>query len=637
MKRTCCGATAIVATWLLVPLVSGAQTVDRCDASTPQSEPATSAAATALTHANERASTGDHEAAIAGFAETAQLAQASGDSALAIRANANAVRSLLDAGRTEEAIEQLTLVITAADGLDDPLARARLRIHAGRSLVLLGENARAASVFAAASRDANAAGDARLDSYAVGYQAELYAEANRHDDALELTRRALFAAQRAQAPDALYRWQWQLARIYRATGDADAAVTAYRAAMGTLSGVRQLASAEVEPLYTGFVDLILQRAASSSGDERQALLGEARDALEDFQATELRDYFRDPCLDARRKTASDSVPGALVVYPILLPDRLELIASRGGVLTSHIVPVGRDELVAEVRAFRRMLEKRTTRQYLRHAHPLYEWLIRPLEPALEAGDVDTLVFIPGGALRTIPLAALRDERSGEFLIEKIPVAITPGLTLTEPSPIDRDNVRLLAVGITESVQGFRALPYVASEMDAATSVFPGRRMTDSEFVKKRFELEITDQPFGIVHIASHGEFVADISESYLITYDGRLSMSELGDLVGRTRFREGGIELLTLSACQTAAGDDRAALGLAGVALRAGARSALATLWSVNDQAAAELMTEFYTQLGKPNVSRAVALQRAQLKTLRIHAYRHPNYWSPYLLISNWL
>jgi CHAT domain-containing protein len=131
--------------------------------------------------------------------------------------------------------------------------------------------------------------------------------------------------------------------------------------------------------------------------------------------------------------------------------------------------------------------------------------------------------------------------------------------------------------------------------------------------------------------------VADVSESYLITYDGKLSMGELGDLVGRTRFREGGIELLTLSACQTAAGDDRAALGLAGVALRAGARSALATLWSVNDRAAAALVTEFYTQLGDPNVSRAEALQRAQLKTLRNHAFRHPNYWSPYLLISNWL
>jgi CHAT domain-containing protein len=107
--------------------------------------------------------------------------------------------------------------------------------------------------------------------------------------------------------------------------------------------------------------------------------------------------------------------------------------------------------------------------------------------------------------------------------------------------------------------------------------------------------------------------------------------------VGRTRFRDQGIELLTLSACQTAAGDDRAALGLAGVALRAGARSALATLWSVNDRAAAALVVEFYTQLGDPAVSRAEALRRAQLKTLGNHAFRHPSYWSPYLLISSWL
>jgi CHAT domain-containing protein len=637
MKTTLLYAIWVFASGLLVPLGSTAQTADRCDASDPQSQSVTGAAGAAFTRANERTAEGDHDEALVGYAETAKLAQASGDSSLAILANANSVRSLLDTGRTEEAAERLEGVLAAIDELDDPRARARLRIHAGRSLVLLGADSRAASVFASASQDANSAGDARLDSYALGYRAELYADAKRHESALELTRRALFAAQRAQAPDALYRWQWQLARIYRAAGDAGAALAAYREAVGTLRGVHRLASAEVEPLYTGFVDLILLQAARSDGDEQQALLGEARDALEDFQAAELRDYFRDPCLDARRKTTPDTVPGALVVYPILLPDRLELIASHRGVLTSHVVPVGRDELTAEVRAFRQTLEKRTTRQYLRHARSLYEWLIRPLEPAIEAGDVDTLVFIPGGALRTIPLAALRDERTGQFLIEKIPVAITPGLTLTEPSPIDRDAVRLLAVGITESVQGFRALPYVASEIDAATAVFPGSRLIDSAFITDRFKLEISDRPFGIVHIASHGEFVSDISESYLITYDGKLSMGELGDLVGRTRFREGGIELLTLSACQTAAGDDRAALGLAGVALRAGARSALATLWSVNDRAAATLITEFYTQLGKPDVSRAVALQRAQLKTLRNYAYRHPNYWSPYLLISNWL
>jgi len=111
----------------------------------------------------------------------------------------------------------------------------------------------------------------------------------------------------------------------------------------------------------------------------------------------------------------------------------------------------------------------------------------------------------------------------------------------------------------------------------------------------------------------------------------------LGDTVGRTRFRERPIELLTLSACETAQGSDRAALGLAGVAVQAGARSALGTLWSVNDVAVAELVSEFYRQLHEQPVSKAVALQRAQLKFIADPSHRHPFYWSPLLLIGNWL
>ena len=149
---------------------------------------------------------------------------------------------------------------------------------------------------------------------------------------------------------------------------------------------------------------------------------------------------------------------------------------------------------------------------------------------------------------------------------------------------------------------------------------------------------MTGRPFGIVHIASHGEFSADSARSYVLAYDEKISMDRIADWVATTRHRsERPLELLALSACQTAAGDERAALGLAGVALRAGARSALATLWSVNDRATAELVAEFYTQLEDPRRSRAEALQRAQVKLMHAYHFRHPAYWSPFLLISSWL
>jgi CHAT domain-containing protein len=151
------------------------------------------------------------------------------------------------------------------------------------------------------------------------------------------------------------------------------------------------------------------------------------------------------------------------------------------------------------------------------------------------------------------------------------------------------------------------------------------------------EKELTENPYSIVHIASHAQFDSDVTKTFLLTYDTKLNMDTLGRFMGLTTFRENAVELLTLSACQTAAGDDRAALGLAGIAVKAGARSALATLWVVNDPASAVLVSEFYRQLKDPSVSKAAALQQAQLKLLSDRRYRHPGYWGPFLLIGNWL
>jgi CHAT domain-containing protein len=179
---------------------------------------------------------------------------------------------------------------------------------------------------------------------------------------------------------------------------------------------------------------------------------------------------------------------------------------------------------------------------------------------------------------------------------------------------------------------------VGNEIAAVRELYPGTTLMNDGFVVEKLRSELTDVPYGIVHIASHGEFGGGPSDNFLLAYDGRVSMDQLAAMVGATRFRaEQPLELLTLSACESAAGDDRAALGLAGVALRAGARSALATLWSVNDQATAEFVVAFYRQWNDPQRSRAQALQHAQIELLSTRHYRHPGYWAPYLLINSWL
>ena len=364
----------------------------------------------------------------------------------------------------------------------------------------------------------------------------------------------------------------------------------------------------------------------------------ARDAIEAYKAAELRDYFKDECVDAlqARLTKFDRLAAnTAVIYPILFPTRMELLVSLPTGMRRIAVPVGAEALTKEVRLFRRTVEKRTTREYLPHAQQLYDWLVRPLELELTKQQITTLVFVPDSALRTIPMAALHD--GSTFLINKFAVALTPGITLTDPRPLNREKVRFLTVGLTKAVQGFPSLPYVAEEVETIRSLFSADQLMNQDFRLRRLEQELRDGRYGILHIATHGKFSTSVNDSFLLTFDEKLTMSSLDQLIGLFRFRENPLELLTLSACQTGVGDDRAALGLAGVAIKAGARSALATLWFINDEASAELVSEFYRQLRNPKLSKAQALQLAQQKLLSDRVYEHPAYWSPFLLLNNWL
>ena len=138
-------------------------------------------------------------------------------------------------------------------------------------------------------------------------------------------------------------------------------------------------------------------------------------------------------------------------------------------------------------------------------------------------------------------------------------------------------------------------------------------------------------------MATHGVFGGNDEHSFLLTHDDKLNMSELSELLQVGLFREQPLELLTLSACQTAVGNERAAFGLAGVAVQSGARSATASLWFVDDAATATLMTEFYKQFSRKKLTKARALQNAQISLLRRERYQHPIFWGPFLMIGNWL
>jgi CHAT domain-containing protein len=204
--------------------------------------------------------------------------------------------------------------------------------------------------------------------------------------------------------------------------------------------------------------------------------------------------------------------------------------------------------------------------------------------------------------------------------------------------MERTRIQAIKAGLAEAVQNHPPLPFVAAELQTVQKVFGGPILVDQDFVWPTLKKDFAQAQYQVVHFATHGQINPDVSTSYLLTHDGKLTLDQLEELIRPSQFRGRPVELLTLSACQTAAGDERAALGLAGVAVKAGARSVLATLWSVQDESTALLMGEFYSQLGSDSaITKARALQLAQLKVLHDPRFDHPGYWAPYLIIGNWL
>jgi CHAT domain-containing protein/lipopolysaccharide biosynthesis regulator YciM len=598
--------------------------------------------------ANVRAAQARYADAQALYREAGEAARASGDRSLAARAATNLARALLDGGRVDEAKTALPAARDQLGALPASSAKALGLISVGRLYARLGSAGEAYRALDAAAAAADEANDARALSSALGYLAELYAGANRPAEALQLMRRASLAAVRAEAPELAYRWQWQEGRLLKAQGERDQAILAYRHAVQTLVSVRAdlVASAahgsfreSVGPVFSELADLLLQQSATQADAKLVGqYLSDARATMELLKGAELQDYFQDDCVTAlRARTAGidQLAPRTAALYPIVLEDRLELLLTLPDGMRRFTTRVDAATLTREIRAFRVLLEKRTTHEYYPHARKLYDWLIAPIAGELEREKVDTLVVVPDAALRTIPLAALHDGK--DFLVARYAIATTPGLTLTDPRPLPRERVQVLLNGLSEGVQGFAPLPYVQQELDAVHEVYGGTVLENRQFTIANMERGLQGTPYSIVHIASHGQFDRDVAKSYVLTYEDRLSMAKLEEFLGVSKFRSEPVELLTLSACQTAAGDDRAALGLAGVAVKAGARSALATLWTVNDPASALVVSQFYRALRDPAVSKAKALQQAQLAALKDPRYRHPDYWSAFLLIGNWL
>ncbi len=530
------------------------------------------------------------------------------------------------------------------------------RIYASKTLMGLKDGKKAASaidrmdivqVLLQAIHQSQEIADRRAESYALGYLGKVYEQSQQWADADQLTEQALSLARSLQAHDIEYQWQWQLGRLLAAQGKGEDAIAHYTHAIDLLSDLRgdlvaigsevQFSFREsVEPIYRELASLLLPADAEELISQQH--LEQARDVIESLQLAELDNFFKEACLDVVPVQIDQIDEQAAVFYPILLKDRLEVILRLPHQPLRHFtVNVSDQDVEKLVNQLRETLVIRSRRQYLTPAKQLYDWLIRPIAADLENSQVDTLVFVLDGALQNVPMSVLHN--GDHFLVEDFSLALTPGLKLMSHQPVNQEDIKVLVAGLTESRQGFSPLNHVTSEVQAIKdSATQSAILLDDSFTQDSLEEELQSQTFPIVHIATHGKFSSTAEDTFLLAWDKRINVSELDHtLQTSTSLREQAIDLLVLSACETATGDKRAALGLAGTAINAGARSTLATLWSINDQATAELIGNFYQALTQTDTTRAAALRQAQLQFLQNPQYRHPIYWAPYVLLGNWL
>jgi CHAT domain-containing protein len=516
------------------------------------------------------------------------------------------------------------------------------------------ESSQAIELLQQAIQLAQALGDARTQSFALGTLGHLYEIQNQPETALTWTRNAQLAAQQVNASDSLYRWQWQSGRILKALGEKEKSVAAYQQAITTLQSIRSdivVASRElqsnfrdsVEPVYREVIGQLLDKAKAEPKSElKTANLRQTLQILELLKLAELQNYFGDECVQLVRDTRPNAeslppqaAPNTVIIYSVVLPDRTEMLLQKpDGSLTQYPITISAIDLQRQVNQLRRNLSDRRTRQYLSQAQKVYDILIRPLAADLAALKPSTLVFVQDGALRTVPMAALHDGQ--QFLVQTYALANAPSLNLTSVRPTNPKTLRALVLGLSVERQGFAALENVPTEAANVRRILGGSELLNNNFTSASFQTRFQQANYPIVHIATHAEFGADAASTFLLTFDDRVTIDELDNIL-RSRGDRQPVELLTLSACQTATGDNQSALGIAGVAVRAGVKSALASLWFINDEATVPLVTEFYNQMRQPGATKAEALRMAQMKLIDDTKYNHPALWSPFLLIGNWL
>jgi CHAT domain-containing protein len=491
--------------------------------------------------------------------------------------------------------------------------------------------------------------DSRGEAQALGALGDLYRITGQNKYAQTLTEQSLVIAESLPAPDLAYRLQWQLGKILAVTNPQNTvpAIKAYRQAVDHLKTLRNDLNASdaelqfsfrdsVEPVYRELVDLLLKDERKISDNN----LEDARKLMESLQVAELENYFRQGCLDTYTVQLDKIDRSATIIYPIVLKNRVAVITSIPNQKpTYHSRPISENDFNQTIENIQRVITKseflRQESSFKSESKQIYDLLLAPVMAKIQKSNNKTLVFVLDGVLRNIPMSVLYD--GNKYLIENYNIALTPGLQLVPPQEVTNRQYKALLGGISEERQGYSALPEVQKELDYISKLIPSQKLLNTEFSQDKASSNLAIDSSSIVHLATHGEFSSDPAKTFILTWDNQLNLNQLNNLLQNRNLQSGkAIDLLVLSACQTATGDNRATLGLAGMAVRARTKSTIASLWSVNDQSTRLLMNNFYENLTVKKLGKAESLKLAQQSLLRNPDYRSPYYWAPFVLVGNW-
>lgn len=529
----------------------------------------------------------------------------------------------------------------------------------------------------------------RQTAQSLGHLSVLYELEGRDAEMAELLQQAVFYAQQSQARDLLLHFEWHLGRYYARYGQQDTAIAAYRRSVGHIQALRSDIPVTYEngrssfrdtlaPAYLELAELLFDKAKSASEHQRQLLLQEAQLTVEHIKKSELEDYFQNRCQLPSQPLAATTLPeGTAALYPIIFPGHLDLLVLTRDGLRHFSTPVQQTKLMRAINVFSERL-RNYDGNYLMQASALYRYLIQPVSALLTARHINTLIYIPDGPLRLVPLSALYDGH--HYVLENYAVIISPGLTISRAAQVSPEAGKVLLAGLSEpgevvnelpenmlqgllsedadgiedeppnaelralladksvfrKIQTRLMLPSVQSEMVALSEQLPqSTQLTNQAFTLQAFGEQLRNNRYRIVHIASHGFFGGTEQNSFIMTYDRLLTMSGLDTLLntGKQGLHGQAPELIVLSACQTAKGDDRSPLGISGVAIKAKVNNVLGSLWPVSDAAATLLMEHFYRNMGQ-GLSKPEALRQAQLRVMQHKEFAGAPFWSPFILVG---